>query len=75
MEKKISKRAKELGAKKHLNVNVELPLWKQIIKPLIWSGSMYQDKYPASDFFQTGSRYIFVRFNSGNNSFSTLGKL
>ena len=55
-EKKISKRAKELGAKKHLNVNVELPLWKQIIKPLIWSGSMYQDKYPAL----CSDRYLIV---------------
>jgi argininosuccinate synthase len=55
-EKKISKRAAELGAKKHLNVNVELPLWKQIIKPLIWSGSMYQDKYPAL----CSDRYLIV---------------
>ena len=35
-EKKISNRALELGAKKHLNVNVELKLWNQIIKPLLF---------------------------------------
>ena len=46
-EKKISKRAYELGARKHINVSIENSLWKQIIKPLIWSGSLYQDKYPA----------------------------
>ena len=55
-EKKISNRALELGAKKHLNANVELKLWNQIIKPLIWSGSNYQDKYPAL----CSDRYLIV---------------
>ena len=55
-EKKISKRAYELGARKHINVSIENSLWKQIIKPLIWSGSLYQDKYPAL----CSDRYLIV---------------
>ena len=55
-EKKITKRAYELGAKKHINVSIENSLWKQIIKPLIWSGSLYQDKYPAL----CSDRYLIV---------------
>ena len=55
-EKKISKRAYELGAKKHINVSIETCLWKEIIKPLVWSGSLYQDKYPAL----CSDRYLIV---------------
>jgi len=55
-EKKISKRAYELGAKKHIKVNIETNLWSQIVKPLIWSGSLYQDKYPAL----CSDRYLIV---------------
>ena len=55
-EKKISKRAYELGAKKHINVNIETNLWSKIVKPLIWSGSLYQDKYPAL----CSDRYLIV---------------
>ena len=55
-EKKISKRAYELGAKKHINVSIETSLWKEIIKPLVWSGSLYQDKYPAL----CSDRYLIV---------------
>ena len=55
-EKKISKRAYELGAKKHISVNIETNLWAQIVKPLIWSGSLYQDKYPAL----CSDRYLIV---------------
>ena len=55
-EKKISKRAYELGAKKHINVSIENSLWKEIIKPLVWSGSLYQDKYPAL----CSDRYLIV---------------
>ena len=55
-EKKISKRAYELGAKKHINVRIETSLWKEIIKPLVWSGSLYQDKYPAL----CSDRYLIV---------------
>ena len=55
-EKKISKRAYELGAKKHITVNIETNLWSQIVKPLIWSGSLYQDKYPAL----CSDRYLIV---------------
>ena len=55
-EKKISKRAYELGAKKHISVNIETNLWSQIVKPLIWSGSLYQDKYPAL----CSDRYLIV---------------
>ena len=55
-EKKISKRSYELGAKKHINVSIETSLWKEIIKPLIWSGSLYQDKYPAL----CSDRYLIV---------------
>ena len=55
-EKKISNRAYELGAKKHINVSIETSLWKEIIKPLVWSGSLYQDKYPAL----CSDRYLIV---------------
>ena len=55
-EKKISKRAYELGAKKHINMSIETSLWKEIIKPLVWSGSLYQDKYPAL----CSDRYLIV---------------
>ena len=55
-EKKISKRAYELGAKKHINVSIETSLWKEIVKPLVWSGSLYQDKYPAL----CSDRYLIV---------------
>jgi argininosuccinate synthase len=55
-EKKISKRAYELGSKKHINVSIETSLWKEIIKPLVWSGSLYQDKYPAL----CSDRYLIV---------------
>ena len=55
-EKKISKRAYELGAKKHINVSIETSLWKEIIKPLVWSGSLYQEKYPAL----CSDRYLIV---------------
>jgi argininosuccinate synthase len=55
-EDKITKRANDLGAKKHINVNVDTSLWNQIIKPLIWSGSLYQDKYPAL----CSDRYLIV---------------
>ena len=44
-QKKITKRAIELGAKKHVNKNIDKPLWKEIIKPLIWSGSLYQERF------------------------------
>ena len=55
-EKKISKRAYELGAKTHINVSLETSLWKEIIKPLVWSGSLYQDNYPAL----CSDRYLIV---------------
>lgn len=55
-EKKISNRAYELGAKKHMNISIETSLWKEIIKPLVWSGSLYQDKYPAL----CSDRYLIV---------------
>lgn len=55
-EKKISNRAYELGAKKHINISIETSLWKEIIKPLVWSGSLYQDKYPAL----CSDRYLIV---------------
>ena len=55
-EKKISNRAYQLGAKKHINVSIETSLWKEIIKPLVWSGSLYQDKYPAL----CSDRYLIV---------------
>jgi argininosuccinate synthase len=55
-EKKISKRAYELGEKKHITVSFETSLCKEIIKPLVWSGSLYQDKYPAL----CSDRYLIV---------------
>ena len=56
-QKRITKRAIELGAKKHVNKNIDKPLWKEIIKPLIWSGSLYQDRYPAL----CSDRYLIVK--------------
>ena len=46
-ERAITKRAMELGAKKHLNINVEKSLWSEILTPLIQSGALYQSKYPV----------------------------
>jgi argininosuccinate synthase len=37
-------------------VSIETSLWKEIIKPLVWSGSLYQDKYPAL----CSDRYLIV---------------
>ena len=56
IEKQISNKSKKLGAKKHYNVNVETKLWQQILTPLIWSGSLYQGKYPVL----CSDRYLIV---------------
>ena len=56
IEKQISYKSKKLGAKKHYNVNVETKLWQQILTPLIWSGSLYQGKYPVL----CSDRYLIV---------------
>ena len=56
-ELKITKRAMELGAKKHINVNVEKSLWSEILAPLIQSGNLYQNKYPAL----CSDRYLIVK--------------
>ena len=56
-EQQITKRAMELGAKKHINVNVEKSLWSEILAPLIQSGNLYQNKYPAL----CSDRYLIVK--------------
>ena len=56
IEKQISNKSKKLGAKKHHSVNVETKLWQQILIPLIWSGSLYQGKYPVL----CSDRYLIV---------------
>ena len=56
IEKQISYKSKKLGAKKHHSVNVETKLWQQILTPLIWSGSLYQGKYPVL----CSDRYLIV---------------
>ena len=56
-EHAITKRAKELGAKKHININVEKSLWSEILIPLIQSGALYQNKYPAL----CSDRYLIVK--------------
>ena len=56
IEKQISYKSKKLGAKKHHSVNVETKLWQQILIPLIWSGSLYQGKYPVL----CSDRYLIV---------------
>ena len=56
IEKQISNKSKKLGAKKHYSVNVETKLWQQILTPLIWSGSLYQGKYPVL----CSDRYLIV---------------
>ena len=56
IEKQISNKSKKLGAKKHHSVNVETKLWQQILTPLIWSGSLYQGKYPVL----CSDRYLIV---------------
>ena len=40
-ERAITKRAMELGAKNHLNINVEKSLWSEVLTPLIYSGALY----------------------------------
>ena len=56
-EQQITKRAMELGAKKHINVNAEKSLWSEILAPLIQSGNLYQNKYPAL----CSDRYLIVK--------------
>ena len=56
IEKQILNKSKKLGAKKHHSVNVETKLWQQILTPLIWSGSLYQGKYPVL----CSDRYLIV---------------
>ena len=56
IEKQISNKSTKLGAKKHHSVNVETKLWQQILTPLIWSGSLYQGKYPVL----CSDRYLIV---------------
>ena len=53
----ITKRANELGAKKHINLNVEKSLWSEILIPLVQSGALYQNKYPAL----CSDRYLIVK--------------
>ena len=53
----ITKRANELGAKKHININVEKSLWSEILIPLVQSGALYQNKYPAL----CSDRYLIVK--------------
>ena len=60
----ITNRAKELGAKKHININVEKSLWSEILIPLVQSGALYQNKYPAL----CSDRYLIV-----NPFFHTFG--
>ena len=56
-ERAITKRAMELGAKKHQNINVEKSLWSEILTPLIQSGALYQSKYPVL----CSDRYLIVK--------------
>ena len=56
-ESAITKRANKLGAKKHININVEKSLWSEILVPLIQSGALYQNKYPAL----CSDRYLIVK--------------
>ena len=56
-ERAITKRAMELGAKKHLNINVEKSLWAEVLTPLIYSGALYQNKYPVL----CSDRYLIVK--------------
>ena len=56
-ERAITNRAKELGAKKHININVEKSLWSEILIPLVQSGALYQNKYPAL----CSDRYLIVK--------------
>ena len=57
-EQAITKRANELGAKKHININVEKSLWSEILIPLVQSGALYQNKYPAL----CSDRYLIVNY-------------
>jgi argininosuccinate synthase len=56
-EHAITNRANELGAKKHININVEKNLWSEILIPLVQSGALYQNKYPAL----CSDRYLIVK--------------
>ena len=56
-ERAISNRANKLGVKKHININVEKSLWSEILIPLVQSGALYQNKYPAL----CSDRYLIVK--------------
>ena len=53
----IKNRALELGSKNHFSVNIEKDLWDQILTPLIFSGALYQNKYPVL----CSDRYLIVK--------------
>ncbi len=42
----IEKRALQLGAKQHWQVDAQQMLWQEIITPLVWGNSKYQGQYP-----------------------------
>ena len=56
-EKIIEKKAYQLGAKEHVSKNVEKELCKSIVTPLLWSDSVYQNKYPIL----CSDRYLIVQ--------------
>ena len=56
-DKIIEKKAYQLGAKKHVSKNVEKELCKSIVTPLLWSDSVYQNKYPIL----CSDRYLIVQ--------------
>lgn len=43
---KISRRARELGARDHLEVDASEALWETIVTPMVMAGARYQEQYP-----------------------------
>jgi len=53
----IADRAKQLGAKEHLNADGGDAIWGEVVVPLLMAGAAYQNQYPVL----CSDRYIIVR--------------
>jgi len=53
----IARRAKELGAARHVAIDASQDIWDEVVVPLIRAGGWYQDQYPLL----CSDRYVIVR--------------
>ena len=53
----IATRARELGAVEHVTADAGEAIWDEVVVPLIWGGTFYQDQYPLL----CSDRYLIVK--------------